>query len=78
MWVQFPLLLLCQIRQIHYRKKEINILLISKEIAHKLNKLGVPWGYEGLSHSGTKSNKGRKYYLCEKPRNIKLLNSLIK
>lgn len=49
------------------------ILLISKELAHKLNKeYGVPFGENGISVSGTR----RKYYLCESKRNLSLLNKL--
>ena len=34
-------------------KKEIIIIQISKENAHKLNKeFGVPFGYEGISSTG--------------------------
>ncbi len=51
------------------------ILLITKEIAHKLNKkYGVPFGYEGISVSGTR----RKYYLTESPYNLNALKKLTK
>ena len=57
------------------RKKENKILLISKEIAHKLNKeFGVPFGENGISISGTR----RKYYLCESRKNLSLLKKLEK
>ena len=53
------------IEEILYRKKEIIIILISKEIAHKLNKeFGVPFGENGISSTG-KLNGRHKYYLTE-------------
>ena len=56
-------------------KKVNKILLISKEIAHKLNKeFGVPFGENGISVSGTR----RKYYLCESRKNLSLLKKLEK
>ena len=61
--------------EILYRKKANIIKLISKEIAHKLNKeFGVPFGEDGISVSGTR----RKYYLCESRKNISLLKRLEK
>ena len=57
------------------QKEGNNILLISKEIAHKLNKeFGVPFGENGISVSGTR----RKYYLCESRKNLSLLEKLEK
>ena len=51
------------------------ILLISKELAHKLNKeYGVPFGENGISVSGTR----RKFYICESKRNLSLLEKLEK
>ena len=48
--------------------------LISKDIAHKLNKdYGVPFGENGISVSGTK----RKYYLCESTKNMKNYKALM-
>ena len=62
--------------EILYRKKEIIIILISKEIAHKLNKeFGVPFGENGISTSKTNH---KKYYLCESRKNISLLKKLEK
>ena len=59
--------------EILYRKKVNKILLISKEIAHKLNKeFGVPFGENGISVSGTR----RTYYLCESSKNLSLLKKL--
>ena len=56
-------------------RSENKILLISKEIAHKLNKeFGVPFGENGISISGTR----RKYYLCESRKNLSLLKKLEK
>ena len=63
--------------EIFYRKKVLFILLISKELAHKLNKLGVPFGYEGISMTG-KGNGRHKYYLCEKRKNLDLMKTLTK
>ena len=61
--------------EILYRKKVNKILLISKEVAHKLNKeFGVPFGENGISISGTR----RKYYLCESRKNLSLLKKLEK
>ena len=60
---------------IQNRKKASIIKLISKEIAHKLNKeFGVPFGENGISISGTR----RKYYLCESRKNLSLLKKLEK
>ena len=49
--------------------KKVNIiLLISKKLAHKLNKeYGVKFGEGGISTSKTKH---KKYYLCERQRNM--------
>lgn len=59
-----------------YRKKEIIIKLISKEIAHKLNKeFGVPFGDDGISTSKTSH---KKFYLCESRKNLSLLKKLEK
>ena len=58
------------------RKKENKILLISKEIAHKLNKeFGVPFGENGISTSKTNH---KKYYLCESRKNLSILKKLVK
>ena len=52
------------------------IIPISKKTAHKLNKeYGVPFGYEGISTSKTKS---KKYYLCTSNRNLSLLSKIEK
>ena len=62
--------------EILYRKKEIIIILISKEIAHKLNKeFGVPFGENGISTSKTNH---KKFYLCESRKNLSLLKKLEK
>lgn len=54
------------------------ILLISKELAHKLNKeYGVPFGENGISMTG-KLNGRHKYYICENKRNLSLLEKLEK
>ena len=64
------------IEEILYRKKVNKILLISKEIAHKLNKeFGVPFGENGISTSKTNH---KKYYLCESRKNLSLLKKLEK
>lgn len=53
-----------------------NIIPISKKTAHILNKeYGVPFGYEGISTSKTKS---KKYYLCTSKRNLSLLSKIEK
>ena len=60
------------------QKEGNNILLISKEIAHKLNKeFGVPFGENGISSTG-KLNGRHKYYLCESNKNLSLLKKLEK
>ena len=57
-------------------KKVNKILLISKEIAHKLNKeFDVPFGENGISTSKTNH---KKYYLCESSKNLSLLKKLEK
>nr|DAZ80777.1 MAG TPA: hypothetical protein [Caudoviricetes sp.] len=53
------------------------ILLISKQTALKLNKMGIPFGYEGISSTG-KLNGRHKYYLCESARNLSLLRKVEK
>ena len=54
------------------------IKLISKEIAHKLNKeFDVPFGENGISSTG-KENGRHKYYLCESRKNLSLLKKLEK
>ena len=58
-------------------KEWIIILLISKGTAHKLNKLGVPFGENGISSTG-KLNGRHKYYLCESARNLSLLRKVEK
>ena len=64
--------------EILYRKKVNKILLISKEIAHKLNKeFDVPFGENGISSTG-KLNGRHKYYLCESRKNLSLLKKLEK
>ena len=63
---------------IQNRKKASIIKLISKEIAHKLNKeFGVPFGENGISSTG-KENGRHKYYLCESRKNLSLLKRLEK
>ena len=60
------------------QKEGNNILLISKEIAHKLNKeFDVPFGENGISSTG-KLNGRHKYYLCESRKNLSLLEKLEK
>ena len=54
------------------------MILISKEIAHKLNKeFGVPFGENGISSTG-KENGRHKYYLCESSKNLSLLKKVEK
>ena len=57
--------------------KKVNIIiLISKEIAHKLNKeFSVPFGESGISTSKTNH---KKYYLCESRKNLSLLKKVEK
>ena len=64
--------------QIKNESEWIKIILISKEIAHKLNKeYGVPFGESGISSTG-KFNGRHKYYLCESSKNLSLLKKLEK
>ena len=59
------------------RKWWIKIILISKAIAHKLNKdFGVPFGENGISSTG-KENGRHKYYLCESSKNKEFLSKVI-
>ena len=59
-------------------RSENKILLINKEIAHKLNKeFDVPFGENGISSTG-KLNGRHKYYLCESRKNLSLLKRLEK
>ena len=52
------------------------ILLISKELAHKLNKeYGVKFGEGGISTSKTRH---KKYYLCERQKNMIALEKATK
>lgn len=49
------------------------MILIAKEVTHKLNKeYGVSFKDGGISISGT----GRKYYLCENKDNMSALKKL--
>ena len=74
--VQILYSLISSIEEILYRKKENIIILISKDIAHKLNKeFGVPFGENGISTSKTNH---KKYYLCESRKNLSLLKKLEK
>ena len=73
-----PILVALSYRINTNRKKVNKILLISKEIAHKLNKeFGVPFGENGISSTG-KLNGRHKYYLCESRKNLSLLKKLEK
>lgn len=58
----------------NFKEKEgIFILLITKKTAQILNKeYKVPFGYEGISVSGTR----RKYYLTENEYNLNALKEL--
>ena len=65
-----------------YREENIKmkegkiILLISKELAHKLNKeYGVKFGGGGISTSKTRH---KKYYLCERQKNMIALEKATK
>lgn len=62
--------------KIQARKKVNIILLISKELAHKLNKeYGVKFGEGGISTSKTKH---KKYYICECQKNMIALEKATK
>lgn len=63
-------------RKFKTRKKVTVILLISKELAHKLNKeYKIPFGEGGISTSKTKH---KKYYLCECQKNMIALEKATK
>lgn len=51
------------------------IILINKEEAQELNtKHKIPYGENGISSSKNKRHK--KFYLCEKKNNLKLLSEI--
>nr|DAK31315.1 MAG TPA: hypothetical protein [Caudoviricetes sp.] len=49
------------------------IVLITKSEALKLNKMGVCWGYEGISHTYSNSHT---YYLAETKNNMRKLKEM--
>ena len=51
------------------------MIRISRNEAMKLNKMGVPFGEGGISHT---LSKRKKYYLCENDHNLKLLDKIRK
>ena len=72
---QFPFLLFYREENILWKKVKI-ILLISKELAHKLNKeYGVKFGEGGISTSKTRH---KKYYLCTREKNMIALKKATK
>ena len=67
--------LFCYEENLKWKKVNI-ILLISKELAHKLNKeYGVKFGEGGISTSKTRH---KKYYLCERQKNMIALEKATK
>lgn len=73
-WEHYPYLLLSHYGK-YLWKKWIKIILITKEIAHKLNKqYGVPFGENGISTSKTRY---KKYYLCESSKNKEFLSKVM-
>ena len=59
------------------KKEGYFILLISKEVAHKLNKeFGVPFGEGGISLT-VKINGRHKYYVCESRKNLEALRKKV-
>lgn len=57
------------------KNEDKNLIQIRKEEALKLNKMGVPFGENGIS---TSHSSNKKYYLCEKEKNLKLYNKIRK
>lgn len=51
------------------------MIQINKKEAMNLNKMGVPFGEGGISHT---LSKRKKYYLCENESNLKLLDKIRK
>ena len=52
------------------------MIKISQEIAQELNSnYGVLYGADGISHTVGKGKK-KTYYLCESPKNMRLLEKL--
>ena len=56
------------------RKVCINIVLITKQEKEYLVKHGVPYAEGGVSHSES-CHKRKKFYLCETPHNMRLLEN---
>ena len=54
----------------------INIVLITKQEKEYLVKHGVPYAEGGVSHSES-CHKRKKFYLCETPHNMRLLENYI-
>lgn len=52
----------------------INIVLITKQEKEYLVKHGVPYAEGGVSHSES-CHKRKKFYLCETPHNMRLLEN---
>ena len=56
------------------------MILISKDVAHRLNKeFGIPFSsWEGISRSKSRHGKHSKYYLCDSRNgyNLKSLNKI--
>lgn len=52
----------------------INIVLITKQEKEYLVKHGVPYAEGGVSHSES-CHKRKKFYLCESPHNMRLLEN---
>lgn len=56
------------------RKVCINIVFITKQEKEYLVKHGVPYAEGGVSHSES-CHKRKKFYLCETPHNMRLLEN---
>lgn len=55
-------------------KKEEEILLKISDIeAKELNKMGIPYGEGGISHTYTRK---KHYFLCEAKKNLEMLSKL--
>lgn len=70
-----PTIYLCVWLQRNLKRKVcINIVLITKQEKEYLVKHGVPYAEGGVSHSES-CHKRKKFYLCETPHNMRLLEN---
>ena len=53
------------------KMRKRKLIRIKKESAKQLNKMGVPFGEDGISR--TKSHHHKHYFLCESEKNLRTL-----